>query len=263
MNTIPLPTSFEVKDQSANRSVISLSPCYPGYGTTLGNALRRILLSSLQGAAIKAVQFNGVHHEFTTIEHVKEDIVGIILNLKQLRFKLQGEDDVQVKLKVKGEKSVTAGDIDANAQVEVVDPKQPIATITDKQGVLEMEMTIGVGRGYDPVEGREADKLPVGFIAVDSIFTPVRRVNFVTENVRVGQMTNFEKVTLDIETDGTVAPSLALQQAVSILVEHFNWLDQQVKGETGMTTPAKEDATQGVDEAAEKETEEESDQEKE
>ena len=254
MNTIPLPTSFEVQDQSANRSVISLSPCYPGYGTTLGNALRRVLLSSLQGAAIKAVQFNGVHHEFTTIEHVKEDIVGIILNLKQLRFKLQGEDDIQVKLKVKGEKVVTSGDIEPNAQVEVADPKQPIATITDKQGVLEMEMTIGLGRGYDPVEGREADKLPVGFIAVDSIFTPVRRVNFITENVRVGQMTNFEKMTLDIETDGTIAPSTALQQAVGILVEQFNWLDQQVKGETNMSTDAadvadtKEDSVETVEE---------------
>lgn len=221
MENIPLPTKFDVKNIGPNEAIVTVEPCYPGYGTTLGNALRRVLLSSLPGSAIVAVKINGVTHEFSTIPNVKEDLVEIILNLKRIRLKLHGVKETRLMLKVKGEKVVTAKDIKTTSEVEVVNPEAQIATLTDKSAELEMEIFVDSGRGYLPVENMENKKLELGVIAIDAIFTPLKNVNFDVENVRVGQMTNYDKLTLSIKTDGTIKPGEALKFAAEILVDHY------------------------------------------
>ena len=221
MENIPLPTKFEVKNISPNEATITIEPCYPGYGTTIGNALRRVLLSSLPGSAIVAVKISGITHEFSTIENVKEDVVEIILNLKRIRLKLHEVKETKLILKVKGEKEVTAKDIKATSEVEIVNPESHIATLTNKSAELEMEIYISSGRGYLPVENMEIKKLELGVIAIDAIFTPIKNVNFDVENVRVGQITNYDKLTLGIKTDGTIKSGEALKFAAEILVDHF------------------------------------------
>lgn len=226
MEQISLPTSF-VAEPIANvlhAARITVSPCYPGYGTTVGNALRRVLLSSLSGAAATAMKIKGVDHEFSTIPHVKEDVVEIILHVKALRFVVHSEEPVELELSKKGEGVVTAGDFKGNSAVEVVNPDAIIATLTDKSAELNMKIVVQKGRGYIPVEAREHEKMDVGYIAIDAVYTPVRTVNFKTEHVRVGQMTNYDKLLLDITTDGTVSPEEAFTQATQILVEQFQSL---------------------------------------
>jgi DNA-directed RNA polymerase subunit alpha len=218
---ITLPNSIGQEVIAENHAVITVSPCYPGYGTTLGNALRRVLLSSLPGAAVTAIKIKGVDHEFSTIDHVKEDVVEIILNIKGLRFRVHGDEPVEIELHAKGDGTVTASQFDKDALVEVVNPEHVIATITDKAGEFHLKAIIQKGRGYVPVEEREHEKLEIGYIAVDSIYTPVRNVNFRTEHVRVGEMTNYDKLFLDVVTDGTVSPQEAFEQAAQILVDHF------------------------------------------
>jgi len=222
MENIPLPQKIEIKEESGNRAKIIIEPLYPGYGTTIGNALRRVLLSSLSGAAITAIKINGVQHEFSTIPHVKEDVVAIILNLKKIRFKYNEQEPTKLQLKAKGEKEVTAADIKTPSEVEVVNPKQSIATLTDKSAILEIELTISKGKGFVPVENREKEKLELGTIAIDAIYTPVKNINFEIENVRVQQFTNYDRLILDITTDGTITPQEALKTSATILVEHFN-----------------------------------------
>lgn len=226
MAIIPLPSSIEVQavDGQEHRANIIVKPCYPGYGTTIGNALRRVLLSSLPGAAVSAVKIKGVDHEFSTMEHLKEDIVEIILNLKGLRFVVHSDEPVELELNVTGEKVVTAADFTENSQVEVVNKDLVIANLTDKAAELSMKVTVEKGRGYVPVEERDTEGMEVGAIAIDSVFTPVRNVNYKTEHVRVGQMTNFDKLVLDITTDGTVTPEDAFAAAAEILVEQFSVL---------------------------------------
>lgn len=230
---ITLPSQIESKDAGENHSVIMISPCYPGYGTTLGNALRRVLLSSLQGAAIIAVKIKGVDHEFTTVEYVKEDVVEIILNLKGIRFLVHSDEPVELELTAKGEKTVTAADFIKNSSVEVVNTDAVIATLTDKKAELNMKVIVQKGRGYVPVEMREKEKLDVGYVSIDAIYTPVRNVNYSTEHVRVGQMTNFDKLLLDISTDGTMAPEEAFKEASKILVEQFQVLSGEIANEEG------------------------------
>lgn len=220
---IQLPVEPKVLSRDGdNKAIFEISPLYPGYGMTIGNSLRRVLISSLSGAAITSVKIKGVLHEFSTIENVSEDVIEIILNLKKVRFKVFSDEPVTLTLKVSGEKEVIAGDIKATSDVEVINTDQHIATITNKKGEIEMELKIEKGIGYIPVDKREKSKLGVGVIAIDGIFTPVKNVNFKVENIRVDQRTDFNRAILEIETDGSILPEEALQRASNILVNHFN-----------------------------------------
>ena len=221
MDTIPLPKSIDIANQSTEHAVITITPCYPGYGVTLGNALRRGLLSSLPGAAITSVKIKGVTHEFSTLPNIKEDLVSIILNLKTVRLKLQGDQPINISLKMKGERVVKAKDFKAPSQVTIVNSDQTIATLTGKSAEFELEAVVETGRGYVPVENREKEKLDIGMIALDAVYTPIRNVNFEVEHVRVEQMTNFDSLRLDIVTDGTISAEDAFNDAARILLEHF------------------------------------------
>jgi len=206
--------------ENAQRGEFEITGLYTGYGITLGNSLRRVLLSSLPGAAITQVKIKGTKHEFSTIDGVLEDIVEITLNLKKIRFTFNADEPQILILKKKGEGEVTAGNIKSNAQVEVVNPDAHIATITSKSGELEMEITVEKGLGYSPVESRKSEKLSIGMIAIDAIFTPVVNVNFEVENMRVGDRTDFDKLSLEIETDGTITPEESFFEACGILIKH-------------------------------------------
>ncbi|MEK7651856.1 MAG: DNA-directed RNA polymerase subunit alpha [Patescibacteria group bacterium] len=224
MEAIPLPNQVSLLEQDGNRYTFVMEPLYPGYGVTIGNTLRRVLLSSMPGAAVVAVKMKWVDHEFSTIPNVKEDVVEIILNLKQLRLKVHTEEPVRLTLKVKGEKVVTAADIKETDLVEVVNKDLYIATLDNKTAELDMELIVQQGRGYVPVEQRESEKLEIGMIAIDAIYTPIKNVNYEVQNVRVGQITNFDKLTITMETDGTINGQEALNIAAHILVDHFTML---------------------------------------
>lgn len=224
METLPLPNRINLVEQDGNRYTFVMDPLYPGYAVTVGNALRRVLLSSMPGAAVTGVKIKWVDHEFSTIPNVKEDVVQIILNLKGLRLKVHTDEPVRLSVKVKGEKSVTAADIKGTDLVEIVNPEMHIATLDNKNSEFDMELIVQQGRGYVPVEQREEEKLEVGMIAVDAIYTPIRNVNYEISNVRVGQITNFDKLTITMETDGTINGQEALNIAAHILVDHFNMM---------------------------------------
>jgi len=253
MENIPLPSKIEVSPgQKLNEEIISIQPCHPGYGTTLGNALRRVLLSSLPGSAVTAFKIKGVSHEFSTIPYVKEDMVELSLNLKQLRLKIFSEEPVRLELKVKGEKIVTAKDIKTTSDVEVINQDLVIATLTNKEAELEMEIIATQGRGYIPTETREKEDLETNMIMIDSIFTPVKNVGFNLENIRVGQMTNYENLILTIETDGSISPKEALSQATQILINHFQFIADQVVPEVKTKKIIKEKKVKEVKEKEEK-----------
>lgn len=224
MEALTLPNKAQVEHLGEHKYSVVLEPMHPGYGVTVGNALRRVLLSSMPGAAVTAVKIRFADHEFSTVPNVKEDVVQIILNLKQLRLKCFSSEPVKLSLKVKGERSVTAADIASNDQVEIINKDLHIATLDNKNAEFDMELTVEQGRGYVPVEAREADRTELGTLAVDAIFTPVRSVFFDVSNVRVGQITNFDKLSLTIETDGTITGGEAVDTAAHILVDHFNML---------------------------------------
>ncbi len=207
-------------DHEINSATFVLEPLSPGYGVTIGNSLRRVLLSSLSGAAISYIKIDGVTHEFSTIPGVKEDVVELILNLKGLRVKLHGDEPTTIILEATKAGEIKAKDFKANTSVEIVDPEYHITTL-DKGGKLYLECFIEKGRGYLPTELKKDEKLPLGTIAIDSIFTPVKKVHYEVENTRVGRMTNFDKLTIDLTTDGTISPTEALEQASKVLVEHF------------------------------------------
>jgi len=218
---ITLPKKPKITEKGENRATFEIEACHPGYGITLGNAFRRILLSSLPGAAIIDVKIQGVQHEFSTIPYVTEDVIQIILNLKQVRFKLQTDGPVSARIKVKGKKEITAGDIQTATGLEVVNKDAHIATLTDKKAELEMEVKVDAGLGYSPSESRKKKKLEVGKITIDAIFSPVRRANYKIEDMRVGDKTNYNRLTFDIETDGTITPKEAFLKAGQILVKQF------------------------------------------
>ena len=218
---IQLPEQVRTIKKEGNRATFEISPLMPGYGATIANPLRRVLLSSLEGAAVTSIKIKGVDHEFTTVPGVIEDIIQIILNVKRIRFKLHSEEPVKVTLSVKGDKEITAADIKATSDVEIINPDQHIATLTDKKSGFEMELDIEKGVGYMPVEQRQKDKLAIGAIAIDAIFSPIRMVNFTVDNVRVGQRIDYNRITLDIETDGSIEPEDALKKASEIIVKHF------------------------------------------
>lgn len=213
--------SIKTISDGDKEGVFEIEGLYTGYGVTIGNALRRVLLSSLPGAAITQVKITGISHEFTTLKGVSEDIVEIVLNLKRIRFRIHTTEPQVLTLKVKGETVVTAQDIKTNAQVEVITPDAHIATITDKSTDLEMELTVEKGLGYVPDEARKAEKLPIGVIALDAIFSPVIRANFSVENMRIGDRTDYNRLRFVIETDGSITPSQALRKAARILQDYF------------------------------------------
>lgn len=211
------------------KTVLAVEPLLPGYGVTLGNSLRRILLSSLEGTAVSAVKIKGVSHEFTTISEIKEDVIEIILNLKNLILKLHSDKPQVLELKVKGPKKVTAADINKSADVEIINPELYIATLDNKKSELDADILVEKGIGYLPTEERKGSKLPIGMIAVDALFTPVRKVSFEIENTRVGEMTNLDKLTMTIETNGIIEAEDAIKKAASILIEQFSLFTEPSK----------------------------------
>jgi DNA-directed RNA polymerase subunit alpha len=220
LHPIQLPELKPVQEEG-NKATFAIEPLHSGYGMTLGNSLRRVILSSLGGAAVTAVKIDSVAHEFSTIEGVKEDVVEIILNLKKLRFRVYSEEPQFIVLSASGKGEVKASDIKTTSDVEIVNPDQVIATLDNDKVKLGMEIKVEKGRGYVPVESREAEKLEVGMIAVDALYSPVARVRYSVENTRVGQMTDLDRLVMEIETDGTINPHEAIRQAAEILVEHF------------------------------------------
>lgn len=252
MQAITLPNKPKYTPIDEKSGVIEIEGCYPGYGTTLGNSLRRVLLSSLPGAAVTAVKIKGISHEFSTIPNVMEDVIQVILNLKQVRFEMHGEGPFTVSVKVKGEKEIKAGMIECPSQIEVVNKDAHIATITSAKGELEMEIEVGSGIGYIAVEQQEREKKEVGVIAVDAIYTPIRRVNYTIDNMRVGKRTDYEKITLEISTDGSVSPKDAFSKAVEILVSQFSVLTEIGEKEKKEEKRAKkEEMEEAVEEKAE------------
>lgn len=229
--TINLPQKPKIVKNEGNRTIFEIEGLYPGYGVTLGNALRRVLLSSLPGAAVVAVKIKGVHHEFSTIPHVAEDVIEIILNLRQVRFKKHIEEPITLTLSVKGEKDVTAADIKTTADIDVINKEAPIATLTDKKAELEIEIEVASGLGFVPVESRKKDKQDIGMIAIDALFSPIRKVNFEVENMRVGDRTDYNKLRFDIETDGSTSAEDAFAKTCEILVEQFSALSGQEQAE--------------------------------
>ena len=217
---IHLPKVLELSKKD-NTGVYAIEPLYPGFGMTLGNSLRRVILSSLSGSAVTAVKIEGVPHEFGAIPGVKEDIVEVILNLKQLRLKLHGEGPEILTLSGNGSKKLTAKDIETPSSVEIVNKDLHLAELSTDKAKLSMEIRVERGRGYVPVEERDGERLEVGMIAVDAIYTPIKKIRYNVENTRVGQMTNLDKLVIEIETDGTIDPEEALRSASEVLVDHF------------------------------------------
>lgn len=221
MKDFQIPMRVEVEKETATSTFgrFSTEAFERGFGTTIGNALRRVLLSSLTGAAVTTVKIEGVLHEFSTIPGVTEDVTSIILNVKGLRLAMHTDKPKTIRLKKKGPGEAKGSDIIHDADIEILTPNLHIATL-DKDAVLDMEMTIKHGRGYVPAERNKEEGLPIGVIAIDSIFSPIKRVNFQVENARVGRMTDYDKLTLEILTDGTISPSDALSTAAGILRDH-------------------------------------------
>ena len=208
-------------DESTNYGKFVVEPLERGYGTTLGNSLRRILLSSLPGAAISSIQIDGVLHEFSTIDGVLEDVTQIILNIKKLALKMNTDEDKNIEIDVNGPAKVTAADIVADPDVEVLNPEQYICTVADG-GHFHVRMTVKKGRGYVAADQNKSDDMPIGVLPIDSIFTPISRVNYQVESTRVGRRNDFDKLTLDVWTNGSISPREAISLAAKILTEHLD-----------------------------------------
>lgn len=225
---INLPNQPKILKKEGNKAIFEIEALYPGYGITIGNSMRRVLLSSLSGVAVTQVKIKGIAHEFSTIPGVLEDVILIIMNLKQLRFKIFTEEPQKATLKISGEKKVSGGDFNFPSQVELVNKDCHIATLTTKSAELEIEIQIEKGIGYSSKEAREKasvsaeKKLAIGTISIDAFFSPVRGVSYRIENMRVGERTDYDRLFLEIETDGIITPEQAFWQASEILVNHFS-----------------------------------------
>ncbi len=206
-----------------------IEPLEPGYGTTLGNALRRVLLSSLPGAAVTSIRIEGIYHEFSTLPHVREDVTQIVLNVKRIRLRSYADRPVKLWLQVRGKGTVRAGDIECPSTVELVNPDQVIATLDSEDAYLDMELTVEKGRGYRPAEANE--NLPIGLIPVDAIFSPITKANYVVERTRVGQMTDYDRLVMEIWTDSTISPGDALSYASQVLVQYCGLIAESSKVE--------------------------------
>lgn len=239
---INLPT-VKIEERAGNRTVFVIEPCYPGYGTTIGNAMRRVLLGSLSGAAVVAVKIAGVDHEFSPVEGVLEDAVQIILQAKKLRFKLHQDEPITLKLKVSKAGEVKGSDIDLPSNVELINDDIVLAHVADK-GTLEMEIQVAPGRGYRSSEEIDEENFSIGTIAVDASFSPVQRVSFAVEPTRVGEMINYDKLTLDVLTDGTINPEDAVRESAQILANQLAVFGAEIKD---MTTLLAESAPVGGD----------------
>jgi DNA-directed RNA polymerase subunit alpha len=253
-NTVGIKTVSE----DMKSGVFEIEGLYAGYGLTLGNALRRTLLSSLPGAAVTYIKIKGVSHEFSTLPGVKEDIVEIMLNLKKIRFQMDTDEPQVLRLYKKGESVLTASDIEINAQVKVVNPGETIATLTAKDTEFDAEVTVERGLGYSAVESRKSEKLAIGVVAIDAFFSPVQSVNYNVENMRVGDRTDYNRLRLTITTDGTVSPSSALHKAANVLRDHYEKVGAvEVKIFEAAEAPAKKKARAKKLETKEDETPEE------
>ena len=235
-NTIHTPGLVRVDEHSTTSATFAVEPLHSGYGMTLGNSLRRVLLSSISGAAVTAFKIEGVTHEFTAVPGVKEDVVDIMLNLKNIRFRVYGGDVQTLRIVKQGKGPVTAKDIQTNADVEIVNPDQVIATIDDAKGQLVVDLTVEVGRGYRTIEEGTAKKAS-DMIALDAIFSPILRVRYKVENTRVGQATDLDKLLITVDTDGSLTPQDAFEEASAILVNQYTALAGKTRIATTEVTP--------------------------
>jgi DNA-directed RNA polymerase subunit alpha len=231
MSKIHTPSLSNIVEVSNVSAIFTIEPLHTGYGTTLGNSIRRVLLSSVAGAAITAFKIDGVTHEFTTVPGVREDVVDIMLQLKQIRFRVYAEEPQLLRLEFKGKGEITAKDIQVNADVEIVNPGLVIATVDDAKATFIMDLVVENGRGYRTVE-EGAKKKPSDMIAVDAIFSPVLRVRYKVEDTRVGQITDLDKLIITIDTDGSLSPKDAFEEAAAILVNQYTALAGQTRVET-------------------------------
>ena len=222
-NTIHTPGLVRVDEHSANSATFAIEPLHSGYGMTLGNSLRRVLLSSIAGAAVTSFKIEGATHEFTSVKGIKEDVVDIMLNLKGVRFRVYGEEPQSLRINKSGKGPVTAKDIETNADVEVVNPEHVIANIDDAKGKLVADLQVQVGRGYRTIEV-STNKKAADMIAVDAVFSPVLRVRYKVENTRVGQVTDLDKLLLTVDTDGSITPVDAFEEAAAILINQYTAL---------------------------------------
>lgn len=254
---IVLPSKPRVVSEVDFKGVYEIDGLYPGYGHTLGNSLRRIILSSLPGAAITSLKIAGVDHEFSTMEGVKEDVITVLLSLKKVRFKLTDDNPQKVFLSVTGAKKVTAADIEATAGVEVLTPELHIATLTDKSSKLEIEMVIEKGLGFISKEVIHKEKVDIGTISVDAIFTPIRRVNYEVENMRVGDRTDYNRLRLFIETDGTLTAREALETSIYTMIAQLKavvgFIEEEPEAEEKESSKDEAEDAGGDDESARQE----------
>lgn len=257
--TIALPSKPKIVFEEGNKGVYEISGLYAGYGHTLGNSLRRIILSSIPGAAVTTVKIDGVSHEFSKITGVKEDVITILLALKKLRFKMNTDEAQTAKISVNGAKTVTGKDIDLPSQIEIMNEDEHIATLTAKDSKLDIEITIEKGLGYVSRDELRKDKVDIGTIVLDAVFTPIRKVNYEVENMRVGDRTDYNKLRISIETDSSIAPAEALQKSVGIMINHLKAIadfqeEEDVKEEK---VAAKEEAASEEEAAAPEEEDKE------
>jgi DNA-directed RNA polymerase subunit alpha len=245
---VTLPSKPRVVSEAEFSGIYEIDGLYPGYGHTLGNSLRRIILASLPGATVTQVKIDGVQHEFSTMAGMNEDVITLLLNLKRVRFQLHGDEAMTVSLKKSGAGVVTASDIKCPSQVEILNPTQHIAELTAKTSSLDMEITIERGLGYVPREIHQRDKVEIGTIALDAVFTPIRRANYEVENMRVGDRTDYNRLRISIETDGTITPRAALEKSIEIMVHQLKAIigfqDQNVESAVAENVlPAAADTT--------------------
>jgi DNA-directed RNA polymerase subunit alpha len=240
LTNVVVPSKPRIVKEDGFTGIYEIDGLYPGYGHTLGNSLRRIILSSIPGAAITKVKIAGVEHEFSTIEGVKEDVINILLNLKRLRLKVTGDEAQTIYIKAKGANTVTAKDIEVPGQVEVLNPDLHIAELTSKSAELDIEATVQRGLGYVPKEAIEKERVEIGAISLDAIFTPIRRVNYEVENMRVGDRTDFNRLRISIETDGTLTAKEALEQSITTMIMQLKAVVGFKEEEEVSSTPVKE-----------------------
>jgi DNA-directed RNA polymerase subunit alpha len=226
---IHTPSLAKIEDHNPTSATFVIEPLHPGYGMTLGNSLRRILLSSIAGAAVTGFRISGVSHEFTTVKGVKEDVVAIMLNLKGIRFKVFSDEPQTITLNKKGKGAIKAKDLQLSADVEVVNPQHVIATVDDDKANISLELTVETGRGYRALDEQGANRKISDMIMLDALFTPVMRVRYKVENTRVGQMTDLDRLLITIDTDGSITPRDAFEEAAAILVNQYTALAGQTR----------------------------------
>ncbi|MEI6843369.1 MAG: DNA-directed RNA polymerase subunit alpha [bacterium] len=243
--TIVLPSKPRIVSEVEFSGSYEIDGLYPGYGHTLGNSLRRIILSSLVGCAVTSIKIEGVSHEFSVIPGIKEDAVNILLNLKKVRIRMVSDEAQTLSLKVKGVKEVTAGDIKLPGGVEILNPELVIATLTDKSSELDMEIVVEKGLGFMPKEVVQKNRVDIGHITLDAIFTPVRRVSYEVENMRVGDRTDFNRLKIFIETDGTITPKEALEKSIETMINQLKSIvgfkEEEIFSETEEKKESKKD----------------------